>query len=92
MKLKTNLEDYTEREFVDFLNNFFENPNNIKGNARKKHIEKLTSHFDNIINHPEGNGLIFNPPDDRSDSPEGIIDELKRWRKQQGLPLFKGSK
>ncbi|WP_249356960.1 bacteriocin immunity protein [Citrobacter sp. wls827] len=43
------------------------------------------------MDHPEGNGLIFYPPDDREDSPQGVIDEIKRWRKSQGLPLFKDS-
>ncbi|MDN8556804.1 bacteriocin immunity protein [Citrobacter werkmanii] len=41
--------------------------------------------------HPEGNGLIFYPPDDREDSPQGVIDEIKRWRKSQGHPSFKES-
>lgn len=92
MKLKENINDYTENEFIDFLKEFFENPNNLKGKELKNHIEKLVSHFDKIIDHPEGNGLIFNPPDDRDDSPEGVINEIKRWRKSQNLPLFKDSK
>ncbi|MFP1741132.1 bacteriocin immunity protein [Lonsdalea quercina] len=92
MELKENLNDYTENEFIDFLKEFFENPKNLKGKELKNHIEKLVSHFDKIVEHPEGNGLIFNPPDDRDDSPEGVINEIKRWRKSQGLPLFKDSK
>ena len=35
------------------------------------------------MDHPEGNGLIFYPPDDREDSPQGVIDEIKRWRKSR---------
>ncbi|MFS6814570.1 MULTISPECIES: bacteriocin immunity protein [Citrobacter] len=41
------------------------------------------------MDHPEGNGLIFYPPDDREDSLQGVIDEIKRWRKFQGRPSFK---
>ncbi|HCD1816119.1 TPA: bacteriocin immunity protein, partial [Klebsiella pneumoniae] len=48
-------------------------------------------HFDLIVNHPEGNGLLFYPPDDREDNPDGVIGEIIRWRKSQGLPLFKNS-
>lgn len=92
MELKENLNDYTENEFIDFFKEFFENPKNLKGKGFKNHIEKLVSHFDKIVEHPEGNGLIFNPPDDRDDSPEGVLNEIKRWRKSQGLPLFKNSK
>ncbi|HDS6882471.1 TPA: bacteriocin immunity protein, partial [Citrobacter freundii] len=48
-------------------------------------------HFDKIVDHPESNGLIFYPPDDREDSPQGVIDEIKRWRKSQGRSSFKQS-
>ena len=89
MELKENINDYTESEFIDFLKEFFENPNKLKGRELKKHIEKLVSHFEKIVEHPEGNGLIFNPSDDRDDSPEAVINEIKRWRKSQGLSLFK---
>lgn len=89
MKLKKNINDYTESEFIDFLKKFFENPNKFKGRELKNHIGKLVSHFEKIVEHPEGNGLIFNPSDDRDDSPEAVINEIKRWRKSQGLSLFK---
>lgn len=53
------------------------------------YIDLLVDHFDEIVDHPEKNGLIFYPPDDREDSPQGVIDEIKRWRKAQGCPSFK---
>ncbi|HCR9729222.1 TPA: bacteriocin immunity protein [Citrobacter koseri] len=88
MELKQRLEDYTESEFIEFLNEFFENPGNLKGREFESHSNRLVKHFDKIVDHPEGNGLIFYPPDDREDSPQGIIGEIKRWRKSQGLPPF----
>lgn len=91
MELKQRLEDYTESEFIEFLNEFFENPGNLKGREFESHIDSLVDHFDKIVDHPEGNGLIFYPPDDREDSPQGIIEEIKRWRKSQGRPSFKDS-
>lgn len=89
--LKQKLEDYTEAEFIEFLNELFENLNNLKGRELESHIDSLVDHFDKIVDHPESNGLIFYPPDDREDSPQGVIDEIKRWRKSQGLPSFKES-
>lgn len=89
MKLKEKLEDYTEQEFKDFLDEFFENPQGLKGKELADHINKLQAHLVQITGHPEGNGLIFNPPDNREDSQEGVIKEILRWRMEQGLPLFK---
>lgn len=85
------IEDYTEAEFIELLNELFENPSNLKGREFEYHTNMLVKHFDKIVVHPEGNDLIFYPPDDREDSPRGVIDEIKRWRKSQGLPLFKDS-
>ena len=85
---KQKLEDYTEYEFLDFLNEFSANPRYQEEMDRESYIDSLVDHFDKIVDHPEGNGLIFYPPDDREDSPQGIIGEIKRWRKSQGLPPF----
>ena len=91
MELKKRIEDYTEAEFIEFLNEFFSNVHNLKGRELESHIDSLVDHFDKIMDHPESNGLIFYPPDDREDSPQGIIEEIKRWRKSQGRPSFKDS-
>ncbi|EMH2331176.1 TPA: bacteriocin immunity protein [Citrobacter freundii] len=90
--LKQKLEDYTEAEFIEFiefLNELFENPNNLKGREFESHSNMLVKHFDKIVDHPEGNGLTFYPPDDSEDSLQGVINEIKRWRKFQGRPSFK---
>lgn len=91
MELKQRIEDYTEAEFIEFLNEFFINVHNLKGRKLESHIDSLVDHFDKIVDHPESSDLIFYPPDDREDSPQGIIDEIKRWRKSQGRPSFKDS-
>ncbi|HAT8002844.1 TPA: bacteriocin immunity protein [Citrobacter koseri] len=91
MELKKRIEDYTEAEFIEFLNEFFSNVHNLKGRELESHIDSLVDHFDKIVDHPESDGLIFYPPDDREDSPQGIIEEIKRWRKSQGRPSFKDS-
>ncbi|KHT42849.1 bacteriocin immunity protein [Pectobacterium brasiliense] len=92
MNLKEKLEDYTEAEFISYLKEFFDNPLGLRGKELETHIDSLVEHFDKIVFHPEGNGLIFYPSDERDDSPEGVLNEIKRWRKSQGLPLFKDSK
>ncbi|WP_423958063.1 bacteriocin immunity protein [Citrobacter freundii] len=53
------------------MNELFENPNNLKGREFESHSNMLVKHFDKIVDHPEGNGLIFYPPDDSEDSLQG---------------------
>lgn len=86
-----NIEDYTEAEFIELLNEFSANPRYQGEMDRESYIDSLVDHFDKIVDHPESDGLIFYPPDDREDSPQGIIDEIKRWRKPQGRASFKDS-
>ncbi|MDN4733440.1 bacteriocin immunity protein [Vibrio parahaemolyticus] len=42
-----------------------------------------------MVDHPEGNGLIFHPVAGREDSPRGVIEEIKNWYKAQGKQCFK---
>lgn len=86
---KNCLEDYTESEMMEFLNDFFENSKELKGYESTNHLSQMAKHLIKITAHPEGRDLIFNPPSDREDSPEGVLKEIKRWRQSQGLPLFK---
>ncbi|ECF1703882.1 TPA: bacteriocin immunity protein [Salmonella enterica subsp. enterica serovar Enteritidis] len=92
MKLKNKLEDYTEDEFIEFLNNFFEPPEYLDGDELSRYIDNLQRHFTKVTQHPDGSDLIFYPSEDREDSPYGIVEELKRWRISQRLPSFKDSK
>lgn len=88
---KERLEYYTESEMLDYLREFFDNPQGLTGKGLTDHLSLLVKHLIAVTNHPEGRDLIFNPPTDRDDSPEGIIQEIKRWRISQGLPSFKDS-
>lgn len=45
---KQKLEDYTESEFIKFLNEFFENPGNLKGREFESHSNRLVKHFDRL--------------------------------------------
>ena len=74
---------YTEEEFLTLITKIY----NAEGS--EKEINQLVVSFSLMVQHPEGNGLIFYPPDDREDSPMGVIKELKRWYKEQNLSLFK---
>ncbi|ECI2309940.1 bacteriocin immunity protein, partial [Salmonella enterica subsp. enterica serovar Infantis] len=39
----------------------------------------------------EVSDFIYYPDTPENDSPEGALNEVIKWRKSQGLPLFKDS-
>ncbi len=83
MNKKDSITKYNEREFLDFVKNIYE------GNGTEQEINLWVDWFVELIAHPESSDLIFYPPDERDDSPEGVIAEIKRWYTEQGLPCFK---
>jgi len=80
------LNDYTENEFIQFVTDIVE----VNSNSEEEY-HSLVSKFEELVQHPRGNGLIYYPEDGEGDSPEGIVQAIKIWRKSKGLPLFKGS-
>ncbi|WP_405122360.1 bacteriocin immunity protein [Pseudomonas sp. M20] len=83
MDLKSKLSDYTEAEFIEFINE-------IKFGSNDEATEdKLIFHFKKIIGHPAGSDLIFYPENKDENTAEEITEILKNWRADNGLPGFK---
>ncbi|MFJ5329744.1 bacteriocin immunity protein [Pectobacterium versatile] len=85
--IKVTLNDYTEKDFLQFVRDIVE----VNSSSEEEH-HKWVSHFEKLVGHPDGNGVIYYPEDDNDGTPEGIVKFVKRWRKSQGLPEFKDSK
>jgi len=83
MKFKSKFEDYTEYEFLEFLTAIWA----LEVSSEEEHDE-LIAHFSKVTEHPQGNGLIFYP-DIGADSPQGVMDAVKKWRAANGKPGFK---
>ncbi len=83
MRNKKNISEYTEKDFLCLVSDIYE------CNGSENEIDEWVEEFIRLVKHPEGSDLIFYPPDNRDDSPEAIINEIKRWYKDNGLPLFK---
>lgn len=81
---KKNLSDYTEAEFLAFVKKIFYPHHTTEEEDVKNVLE-----FERITEHPDGSDVIFYPPDEREDSPEGIVKEIKEWRAKNGKPGFK---
>ncbi|TBW45316.1 bacteriocin immunity protein [Marinobacter halodurans] len=77
------INDYSEQEFLKILKEFWE------GDISEVEEDEFVQSFNEIIEHPEKSDLIFYPPDNRDDSPEGVINELKRWYREQGKACFR---
>ena len=58
MKLKDRFEDYTESEFLLFVTEFFEDTNDLTGDALSQYTSNLARHFEKITEHPRKLSLI----------------------------------
>ncbi|CNG14652.1 bacteriocin immunity protein [Yersinia enterocolitica] len=78
------LSDYTELEFLNFVKNIYYDTYP----SEEEHIRAILQ-FENLIEHPDGSDLIYYHNDEREDSPEGALAEVKKWRAENGKPGFK---
>ncbi|WP_065259883.1 bacteriocin immunity protein [Pseudomonas bananamidigenes] len=78
------ISDYTEKEFLDLVVEICES-----GARTEEEDVKLIFEFERLTEHPDGSDLIYYPRNDREDSPEGIVKEVKEWRAANGKPGFK---
>ncbi|WP_387467352.1 bacteriocin immunity protein [Photorhabdus sp. RM323S] len=83
MELKNKLEDYTEAEFLSLLNKIW-----VVDVSEEEH-DNLINYFEKLVEHPNGNGLIFYPENGVEDSPEDVLKVIKEWRAKNGKPGFK---
>ena len=92
---KEKLEDYTEREFLELLEEIRSDTRKekkLKGDELENYIINVVNHFIHITEHPAQSDLIFYPEKPEDGEIENIIKIVKDWRRSQGLPLFKDSK
>lgn len=76
--------DYTELEFLELLNRI------VRADApSEKELDELVDHFEEVAEHPDGSDLIYYPDKPENGEPEKIIDIVKKWRLENGLPCFK---
>lgn len=83
MKLqKKRLSDYTEEEFIAALNWFWNE------DITEDEESQFVDQFNELVEHPAKSDLIFYPETDREDSPQGIVNEIKRWYHENGKVCF----
>ena len=77
------ISDYTEKEFLDLV---------VKICTAASDTEEgslLVLEFERLSEHPNGSDVIFYPEKGKDYSPEGIVREVKEWRRENGKSGFK---
>lgn len=80
------LEDYTESEFIDFINKI----RKVDFPSEAAHSEAVYE-FGQLTEHPDKWDLIYRPKPGADNSTQGIIDTIKSWRAANGKPGFKSA-
>lgn len=78
------LEDFTEREFSDFINKI----RKVDFPSERAHSEAV-GEFARLTEHPSGWDLIYHPEQGADNTTQGIIGTIKKWRAVNGKPGFK---
>lgn len=78
------ISDYTESQFLELVKKLF----NVEKTSEEEDIKNLLE-FKRLSEHPEGSDLIYYPKENRQDTPEGVVKEVKEWRAKNGKPGFK---
>ncbi|ERH69142.1 bacteriocin immunity protein [Serratia marcescens] len=81
---KKTISDYTEAEFLNFVKKIFD----VQNTTEEEDIRNILE-FKRLCEHPSGSDLIYYPDENREDSPEGVVKEVKEWRFKSGKPGFK---
>ncbi|WP_145577493.1 bacteriocin immunity protein [Yersinia mollaretii] len=84
MELKKELTDYTESEFLELINLLF-----IGEFSSEEEHDELVEHIIKIADHPNGTDILFYPENGVEDSPQGVLETIKKWRAENGKPGFK---
>ena len=83
---KNELAAFERGEFLDFVVSIFQvnTENEIEHNGWVRHFNMLSPH-------PAKSDLIYWPAEDADNSPEGVVVEIERYCRENGLPCFKDS-
>jgi hypothetical protein len=78
------LNDMTETEFLNLVQRI------CRADYTTQHQHgKAILEFERLSEHPDGSDLMYYPKPSADDSPEGIVETIKKWRAANGKPGFK---
>jgi hypothetical protein len=92
--VKDRLEGYTKNEFMKILNEFYSDLRSTpspKGLELEEYLDTILDKIISVVGTVKAGDFIYHPTKPENDSPEGVVEEIIKWRKSQGLSLFKDS-
>ena len=84
MSIMKTLCNYTESDFLELVRKIC----HAEGQTEEDE-NRWVREFKRLTEHPAGSDLIFYPEEGKDYSPEGIVREVKEWRKENGKSGFK---
>lgn len=82
---KTKLEEFSRDDFLRFLADLSDPTGRTEAED-----SRWIRHFRLLAQHPKGSDLLFYPEPGK-DSDEAVVEEIERYRRENGLPGFKDS-
>jgi hypothetical protein len=82
---KNFLSEFTRQEFLDFIVKLSD-----PAGRTEAEDSRWVRKFRDLAQHPKGSDLLFYPDPDM-DSDEAVVEEVERYRRENGLPGFKDS-
>ncbi|MEB5961974.1 bacteriocin immunity protein [Enterobacter sichuanensis] len=76
--------DYTENEFLDLVRKIC-----TAASDTEEEGSLLVLEFERLSEYPKSSDVIFYPEKGKDYSPEGIVREVKEWRRENGKSGFK---
>lgn len=81
---RTSLQEFTEQEFIELARKVL-----IADFETTEGLLKAAMEFVLLAGHPAGTDLICYPQDFNITTPQSMVDLIKNWREQHGLPGFR---
>ncbi|ARJ41965.1 hypothetical protein B1H58_07960 [Pantoea alhagi] len=81
---RISLQDFTEQEFVNIARKIL-----LADFETTEGLLQAVTEFVLLAGHPAGTDLILYPQDFNISTPQSMVDVIKSWRTQHGLPGFR---
>lgn len=81
---RISLQDFTEQEFINLAKKIL-----LPEFETTEGLLKAVTEFVLLAGHPAGTDLIVYPQDFNITTPQSMVEVIKNWRNEHGLPCFR---
>jgi hypothetical protein len=84
LSIKSKLYEYTESEYTNLITRLFDGDY-----TTEAELDEIVETIVITSEHPNGSDVMYHPPTEAEDSPEGVLNTIKTWRAANGKSGFK---